>query len=760
MTVTNNTPGRGVDLRGAALRYTEMGWRVFPCKPKSKQPATAHGFKDATTSRGQVESWWDSKPQYNIGVCPPDDVVVFDLDHSTVVEGFENEFGPLPQTLTARTRRGQHLFFRVPAGVRVPTTGEFNRAAVDIKTGASGYLIAAPSAHPSGGRYQWVDEDAPIADLPDSLLLRFREVTAVKAAPKPAAQPVRTSDVVPYYKAALEAEMVAMATTAEGGRNRQLNTSAFNLGQLVPHGLTEDEVTDALTAAARSTTGEPMTDGEIERTIRSGLEAGMRDPRRPDDAAKGSSTAASSTPVVTGKPDADKGAGNAVMARRLVVTRGSQVQMQVIKWWEPDWIPLGEVTLLAGREGLGKSTIACGWAARETRAGNNIGYLHSEDSRAHTVAPRLAAAGADMDKVCFFDVQTPTANGSNSTATLSLPADLSLLEKAVIEHNITLLVFDAVKSFKDSSLGQHDDDVRALLEPLGQMAARLNVVVIGLVHFGKRESSDTGKLILGSIAWSQVVRSVLAVAEDKEQDRLIVTNTKANLSPRTRSAGVRIVSKTVHTEGGDSEVGVAEWLGDTNDDARDFLNQPEPVKSDDELDTHDYTPDLKASWLARYLAAAAKAGERVRPNDVIAYGRDKGHSRASVYRLFPKLVNAGMAESVDGEGFPRIVYWRWIDETTGPVHGEGETTETTGADLRKQGETPAVTRPEDETTGKTAPGQAIVCTDSAVVSVVSPNPTHTPPDETAGALTADSPGQTDRVARALANAQAKKQAVA
>lgn len=760
MTATDNTSGRAVDLRGAALRYAAMGWRVFPCKPKSKQPATEHGFKDATTSVGQIEAWWGSNPRYNIGVCPPDGVVVFDLDHSTVIEGFSNEFGPLPMTLTTRTRRGQHLFYRLPDGVKVPTTAEFNRGLVDVKVGANGYLIAAPSAHPSGGRYEWVREDAPIADLPESLLLRFREVTAVKAAPKPVSQPVRTSDAAPYYRAALEAEMVAMASTGEGGRNTQLNTSAFNLGQLVPHGLDEAEVIDALTAAANSTSGTPMTDREIANTIRSGLEAGMRDPRRPDEAAKGSSTAASSAPTVTDNPNTHKGSGTAVMARRLVVTLGSQVQMQVIKWWEPDWIPLGEVTLLAGREGLGKSTIACGWAARETLAGNNIGYLHSEDSRAHTVAPRLAAAGADMDKVCFFDIQTPTANGSNSTGSLSLPADLSLLEKAVIEHNITLLVFDAVKSFKDSSLGQHDDDVRALLEPLGEMAARLNIVVIGLVHFGKRESSDTGKLILGSIAWSQVVRSVLAVAEDKEQDRLIVTNTKANLSPRTRSAGVHIVSKTVHTEGGDSEVGVAEWLGDTDDDARDFINQPEPVKNDDELDTHDYTPDLKASWLAKYLAAAAKAGERVRPNDVIAYGRDKGHSRASVYRLFPKLVNAGMAESVDGEGFPRIVYWQWIDETTGPVHGGGETTETTGADLRKQAETTGGTHTEDETTGKISSEQVKPSTDSAVVSVVSPNPTRTPPSETAGALTADSPGQTDRVARALANAQAKQQAVA
>lgn len=102
---------------------------------------------------------------------------------------------------------------------------------------------------------------------------------------KPERKPVaRTAastarDTAPYYRAALEQEMVTMASTGEGRRNDQLNISAFNLGQLVPHGLTEDEVIDSLTAAARSTAGTPMTDREIERTIRSGLDSGRQQPR-------------------------------------------------------------------------------------------------------------------------------------------------------------------------------------------------------------------------------------------------------------------------------------------------------------------------------------------------------------------------------------------------------------------------------------------------------------------------------------------------
>lgn len=113
--------------------------------------------------------------------------------------------------------------------------------------------------------------------------------------PVPRTAATTARDTAPYYRAALEKEMVEMASTGEGRRNDQLNISAFNLGQLVPHGLDELEVIDSLTAAARSTAGTPMTDREIERTIRSGLDSGRQQPRYAENT--------SYTPVAAGPVD-------------------------------------------------------------------------------------------------------------------------------------------------------------------------------------------------------------------------------------------------------------------------------------------------------------------------------------------------------------------------------------------------------------------------------------------------------------------------
>ena len=81
----------------------------------------------------------------------------------------------------------------------------------------------------------------------------------------------------PYGLAALVAEQRELATAFEGGRNEQLNLSAFRLGQLVGGGeLSRLTVEQALEQAAQ-TCG--LNEREIEKTLASGLDAGINHPR-------------------------------------------------------------------------------------------------------------------------------------------------------------------------------------------------------------------------------------------------------------------------------------------------------------------------------------------------------------------------------------------------------------------------------------------------------------------------------------------------
>ncbi|WP_280502436.1 AAA family ATPase [Nocardia farcinica] len=364
--------------------------------------------------------------------------------------------------------------------------------------------------------------------------------------------------------------------------------------------------------------------------------------------------------------------------RRLVVTRGSDVRTKRVRWVDPDWMPAGSLVLLAGREGLGKSTIAAEKAARVTRGQlegewfgrpRNVLYLHTEDAREFTVVPRLRAAGADMDRVLFVDVHTELTN----TGTLILPADILGLDQLVVAEEVSFIVLDAATSAMSSELsGKDDRQVRQFLEPLAQLAARRDCVVLGLCHFGKRDGADTGKLILGSIAWSQVARSVLSVAKDEDSGNLVVTNTKGNLAPRTRSMEAVIESATVPTDDGVAEVGLLRWLGESDRDARDLLSGEGAPDSEDRT--------AAEAWLEDYLTEQGSTPAKV----VKAEARKQGFSDATVKRAAKSI---GVAYAITG--FPRTSVWTLQSAQSdqgSPTHEPTEPTEPTGPDQRKRSE--------------------------------------------------------------------------
>ena len=89
--------------------------------------------------------------------------------------------------------------------------------------------------------------------------------------------PLKVTTASRWADAALTAEVTAVWGAPEGQRNRQLNTSAFNLGQIVAGGgLDHISVEQELTAAAKDA---GLGSGETIATIKSGLEAGRREPR-------------------------------------------------------------------------------------------------------------------------------------------------------------------------------------------------------------------------------------------------------------------------------------------------------------------------------------------------------------------------------------------------------------------------------------------------------------------------------------------------
>ena len=170
---------------------------------------------------------------------------------------------------------GWHAYMAHPGGRLGNSQGEL-AGGLDVR-GDGGYVVAPPSLHKSGGRYRWASawqpESPPMAPWLVELL-RPKAVSPDVIAPRGREH---RHGLDPYLAAALDGEARDVASAPAGQRNGRLNLAAWRLGRLVDAGLAQHVVVEVLLVAAR-TAG--LSDHEALATIRSGLEAGLRNPRR------------------------------------------------------------------------------------------------------------------------------------------------------------------------------------------------------------------------------------------------------------------------------------------------------------------------------------------------------------------------------------------------------------------------------------------------------------------------------------------------
>ena len=155
--------------------------------------------------------------------------------------------------------------------------------------------------------------------------------------------------------------------------------------------------------------------------------------------------------------------------------------MSAIAWLWQHWLTCGKLHLLAGAPGQGKTTIALAMGATVSIGGRwpdgsrcavgNVLMWSGEDDPSDTLAPRLKAMGADMDRV-YFVTGAPSQIGA---------------------------------------------------------------AVVGITHLSKGTSGkDPTERVTGSIAFTAIVRVVLLAAkvtDDNGKDRRVLVRSKSNIGP-------------------------------------------------------------------------------------------------------------------------------------------------------------------------------------------------------------------------------------
>ena len=244
----------------------------------------------------------------------------------------------------------------------------------------------------------------------------------------------------------------------------------------------------------------------------------------------------------------------------LRIIPASQVKSTSIEWLWPDRIAIGKLSLLAGEGGLGKSTLLFDLAARTTRGAawpdgargsipQSVFIMSSEDDMSDTIKPRLQAAGADMDKI-FFVAMVHEQGGARRQ--FSLQADIARLEERIRQAgDVGLVEIDPLTGYLGKAEGNSNGDVRSVLTPLADMAARTRTAVIGNTHFAKSDGRGANQRILGSVGFVNVVRMAFIVTTDaNDKSRRLFIPSKPNITAQQPGLAFRIEQTLVEDERG------------------------------------------------------------------------------------------------------------------------------------------------------------------------------------------------------------------
>jgi hypothetical protein len=640
------------EVLALALERAGRGWPVFPValgldgERITKRPLTPHAHLDASTDSAELERMVNAGARrlrdgevLGLGQYPGGrGAVVLDVDRkpddgAATLTALEVEHKPLPPHPVVDTPSGgRHHYLGRPEGVRLGN-GHRLGPGIDVR-GDDGWTVCPGVSTPWG---RWAiapgTSGTPIPAAPGWVLDRIAQSGG--AGPRGRWEPLTEPEHLDTATAAAVAALEAL-----GGHSAYLvgehevrlcrpgkgSGSSVTVGNIGP-GVAKF-FTSGWTIPGTSLTfpADAVYDTDVLQSIAEAVAAGDLD---------------RAGRLVVEREDfvrligRDNGAGSVTSTpsgSAVRLTAASTIRMDQPRWAWDRRIPLGGTTLMAGREGFGKTALVCHLAARLSHGelpGEYHGqpadtvYIGHEDDRATVLVPRLAAAGCDLTRFHFVDI--------DASRVFTVAGDVPALTETLRDRPIGLVVLDPL----DAQLGVSVDtykkaEVQAAIGHLALMAQILRCGALGLGHLNKSELSDLLRAIAGSVGFTTACRSVLGVGEnpDNPAERLLVL-AKANMTDRTSVPAIRFrvagttVSHPEHPLG--INTGKVEVLGEALGVHPDSLLAGGSAEERDKL-------DAAVDWLRDVL----DNGPMLRA-EIMKYGKANGHRERTLERAGQRL---------------------------------------------------------------------------------------------------------------------------
>lgn len=652
--------------------YRESGWQAIPLH-RFDAESTDRGGRTRRDGKRPVHANWTARPYSaakviscsvaegrNVGVRLAPDQLVIDVDpRNGGTEGFAALCTALaldptifPTVITGSG--GAHYYMRKPADLSVlDTLPDF--PGVEFKSKGR-QVVAAGSIHPDTLKhYAWDFLTPPLADAPEAPAALLQAIR----------RPERTGNTI-------------------GGGQYSQERIAAALARLDPENFRNHSKWLALMMAVHHATN---GDGRQEF-----IDWSTSDPQYADDAdvigrrwdsLHADAAAGRITHRTLAKILAENGATDAILAdpaeraadfeamgeeaaedmtfegddeepsTGLTYEIAAGIEAEPIEWLWQNRFPVGKLSMIAGFPDQGKSQVTLNIAATVSRGGkwpNGEGkarkgavlILSAEDDAADTVVPRLSAGGADLDQCLIVNSMVRI---ENSARVLNLQDDLGKLAEIIRKErgngrDVRLVLIDPIGSYMGGrSKGDSfkNAEVRALLTPLAEWAARLRVAVIAVSHFNKSGNGRAIYRVTDSLAFTAAARTVWLTAEDPEDPkRRLLLKGKCNIADDPGGLAYKIEGVNITPEITAPRV---VWDGTTDITAEEALGQSGERKPT--------AAERAGDFLARLLSDGPVLASRIQE-----LAEEAGYSWRTITRTKAEL---GIVSEKDGFD----AGWQW-----------------------------------------------------------------------------------------------------
>lgn len=483
-----------------ATKLAKMGFKVFPLRENDKRPLfNGNAQTQGMTDLNKVRDTWTRYPNANIGIATGDGLTVIDVDTiaSHGVDGessmlkYQVENGFINPTLEVTTPTGGKHYYYL-------TDNEYSNKVsilpgVDVR-GLGGYVVG-PGSTINGTLYETKQLMEPQRANSEVLQL----LGACKK---------RETSTDPFE--ALE-KGYSETLIPQGSRTDYLIKQC---AQLCDGTKTLETMKKMIQVINETNLEKPLTDKELEMEVFPSLERFKKHEAKKVD------------PETSIDPN------------KINLVSVSDIKKERVEWLIPGYIPKGDITIIGGDGGLGKTSLWCNIASAISKGTpcvlqednsyiyprGEVIYFSGEDDTARVLRDRLEQNGANLDNIKTLPM--------NDDAFTSLSIGGALIEGIIEARRPMLVIFDPIQQFIKNTDMSKRNDMRQTMTNLSKLGNKYGTTFILVMHTNKRDKigSFRDKLSDSADLWD-IARSVIALGRNQNGENFI-THEKSNYGIR------------------------------------------------------------------------------------------------------------------------------------------------------------------------------------------------------------------------------------